>query len=70
VRFLRLIGRNVPPELDGHLVLDNLSAHKVPEVQAWLAHPRRSRFHMHFTPTSSSWANLVERWFKELTDQR
>jgi transposase len=70
VRFLRLIDRNVPAALDVHLVLDNLSAHKAPEVQAWLAHPQRRRFHMHFTPTSSSWVNLVERWFKELTDKR
>ena len=52
------------------MVLDNLSAHKAPEVSAWLAHPRRERWHLHFTPTSSSWLNLVERWFKELTDRR
>ena len=70
VRFLRIIDRNVPVQLDVHLVLDNLSAHKAPEVQAWLAHPQRRRFHLHFTPTSSSWVNLVERWFKELTDKR
>jgi transposase len=70
VRFLRVIDRNVPAELDVHLVLDNLSAHKAPEVQAWLAHPKRRRFHMHFILTSSSWVNLVERWFKELTDKR
>jgi len=52
------------------VVLDNLSAHKAPEITDWLAHPRRARWHLHFTPTSSSWLNLVERWFKELTDRR
>jgi transposase len=51
-------------------VLDNLSAHKGPEIKEWLADPRRRRWHLHFTPTSSSWVNLVERWFKELTDRR
>jgi transposase len=55
---------------DIHVVLDNLSAHKAPEIRDWLAHPRRARWHLHFTPTSSSWLNLVERWFKELTDRR
>ena len=52
------------------MVLDNLSAHMGPEVTRWLDHPRRARWHLHFTPTSSSWLNLVERWFKELTDRR
>ena len=51
-------------------MLDNLSAHTAPEMQKWLAHPKRSRWHLHFIPTSSSWLNLVERWFKELTDRR
>jgi transposase len=50
--------------------VDNLSAHKAPEVMEWLADPKRARWHVHFTPTSSSWLNLVERWFKELTDRR
>ncbi len=50
--------------------LDNLSAHKAPAVTEWLARPRQSRWHLHFTPTSSSWLNLIERWFKELTDKR
>ena len=50
--------------------MDNLSAHKAPEVMEWLADPKRARWHVHFTPTSSSWLNLVERWFKELTDRR
>ena len=51
-----------------HVILDNYGTHSHPDVQAWLAkHPR---FHLHFTPTSSSWLNLVERWFRELTDKR
>jgi transposase len=68
--FLRKIDREVPKDLDVHLVLDNLSVHKHAEVKKWLASPRRKRFRVHFTPTSSSWLNLVERWFKELTDRR
>jgi transposase/transcriptional regulator with XRE-family HTH domain len=68
--FLKLIDLHVPRRLDIHLVLDNLSAHKHPDVEKWLTHPKRKRFHLHFTPTSSSWLNLVERWFKELTDKR
>ena len=53
-----------------HVVLDNLSAHSTPEITTWLAHRDRHRWHLHFTPTSSSWLNLIERWFKELTDRR
>ncbi|HWF20827.1 MAG TPA: IS630 family transposase [Acidimicrobiales bacterium] len=68
--FFKKIDKAVPRSLDIHVVLDNLSAHKAPEVTEWLAHPRRARWHLHFTPTSSSWLNLVERWFKELTDRR
>jgi len=68
--FFKLIDKQVPRSLDIHVVLDNLSAHTAPEVTRWLAHPRRARWHLHFTPTSSSWLNLVERWFKELTDRR
>jgi transposase/transcriptional regulator with XRE-family HTH domain len=68
--FLMLIDKTVPRSLDIHVVLDNLSAHTAPEVATWLAHPRRARWHLHFTPTSSSWLNLVERWFKQLTDRR
>jgi transposase len=65
LRFLKRIDANVPDQLDVHLVLDNASSHKTPKVQRWLhQHPR---FHLHFTPTSSSWINLVERWFSELT---
>ena len=70
LRFFKLIDLHVPADLDIHVVLDNLSAHKAPEVQKWLAHPKRKRWHLHFIPTSSSWLNLVERWFKELTDRR
>lgn len=68
--FLKLIDRAVPRNLDVHLVLDNLAVHKHADVNKWLDHPRRKRFHVHFTPTSASWLNLVERWFKELTDKR
>jgi transposase len=68
--FFKTIDKAVPRSLEVHVVLDNLSAHSGPEVTAWLAHPRRARWHLHFTPTSSSWLNLVERWFKELTDRR
>jgi len=59
--FLRLIDRETPPELDIHLVVDNYATHKHPKVQAWLA--KRPRYHLHFTPTSASWLNQVERWF-------
>jgi transposase len=70
LRFFRQIDRQVPRGLDIHVVLDNLSAHKAPEVTAWLAKPRQKRWHLHFTPTSSSWLNLVEQWFRELTERR
>jgi transposase len=63
--FLRTIDKNVPAELDVHVVLDNLSTHKTPAVKTWLLkHPR---FQLHFTPTGSSWLNLVERFFAEIT---
>jgi transposase len=68
--FLKLIDLHVPKDLDVHLVLDNLNTHSHEKVAKWLAHPKRRRFHLHFTPTSSSWLNLVERWFKEITDKR
>lgn len=70
VAFFKLIDLHVGRELEIHVILDNLSAHKSPEVRAWLADPKRARWHLHFTPTSSSWTNLIERWFKELTDRR
>jgi len=64
LRFLRVIDRQVPKGLQVHLILDNYGTHKHPNVVAWLGkHPR---FHLHFTPTSSSWLNLVERWFRDL----
>jgi len=68
--FFRLIDLHVPRHLEVHVVLDNLSAHMGPEVTRWLDHPKRARWHLHFTPTSSSWLNLVEGWFKELTERR
>lgn len=70
LRFFKQIDASVPRGLAVHVVLDNLSAHSAPEITKWLAHRDRRRWHLHFTPTSSSWVNLVERWFKELTDKR
>src|SRR3954469_12732719 len=70
LRFFKQIDAAVPRGLSVHVVLDNLSAHSAPEVNKWLAHKDRRRWHLHFTPTSSSWLNLIERWFKELTDKR
>jgi transposase len=67
-QFLQTLDREVPADLSVHLVLDNSSTHKTPAIQRWLAaHPR---FVLHFTPTSSSWLNLVERWFAELTTKK
>ena len=66
-RFLNLIDANVPADLDVHVVLDNSSTHKTPSIQRWLV--RHPRFTLHFTPTYSSWLNLVERWFAELTQK-
>jgi transposase len=67
LKFLRRLDREFPPNLPLHLVMDNYGTHKEPHVQAWLKkHPR---FVCHFVPTSSSWLNLVERWFRELTDK-
>jgi transposase len=63
--FLNTINRQVPADLDVHLICDNLSTHKAPEIKRWLV--RHPRFHIHFTPTGSSWLNLVERWFAEIT---
>ena len=64
-KFLNLINRSVPAELDVHVIVDNSSTHKTPEIHRWLL--RHPRFELHFTPTYSSWLNLVERWFAELT---
>lgn len=68
IKFLRLIDEQTPRELALHLILDNYATHKHPAVQRWLK--RHPRFHLHFTPTSSSWLNLIERWFREITDKR
>lgn len=64
-RFLNLIDKSVPADLAVHVVLDNVSTHKTPMIQRWLL--RHPRFTLHFTPTYSSWLNLVERWFAEIT---
>jgi transposase len=67
LRFLRIVDTQVPRRLQVHLILDNYATHRHPDVQTWLAkHPR---FHLHFTPTSSSWLNLAERFFAEITDK-
>jgi transposase len=68
IKFLKLIDQRTPPDLDLHLIVDNYATHKHPKVLNWLK--RHPRFHMHFTPTSSSWLNMVERWFRQITDQR
>ena len=68
LKFLRKIDRETPPALELHPIVDNYSTHKHEQVKKWLAkHPR---FHFHFIPASSSWLNLVERWFCELTQKR
>ena len=67
-KFLVKLDQEIPAGLDVHLVLDNYATHKTPAIKTWLlAHPR---FHLHFTPTGSSWLNLVERWFAELTNKQ
>ena len=68
LKFLRTVDREVPKELDIHAILDNYGTHNHPKVRAWLTN--HQRFHLHFTPTSSSWLNLVERWFGEITRKR
>ena len=67
LKFLRTIEANVPAELDIHLVMDNYGTHKTPTIRRWLA--ARPRFQVHFTPTSASWINQVERWFATLTER-
>lgn len=67
-KFLIKIDKEVPAELDIHMILDNYATHKTPAIKRWLA--RHPRFHLHFTPTSSSWINLIERWFAELTTRK
>ncbi len=67
-KFLVQIDQEVPSDLQVHLVLDNYATHKTPDIQRWLL--RHPRFHLHFTPTSGSWLNMVERWFAELTTKK
>jgi len=68
LKFLRQIDRETPTDKDLHLIADNYATHKHPAVQKWLA--KRPRFHMHFTPTSASWLNMVERFFRDITVER
>lgn len=68
IAFLNKVNRNVPKDLEVHVILDNLSTHKTPAVHAWLL--RHRRFHFHFTPTYGSWMNMVERWFSALTTKK
>ncbi len=68
MKFLKKIDRETPKHLDLHLIADNYATHKHPDVKKWLS--RHKRFHMHFTPTSGSWLNVIERWFRDLTQQR
>jgi len=68
IRFLKLVDAKTPPDVELHLIVDNYGTHKHPRVHSWLK--RHPRFHLHFIPTSSSWLNLVERWFREITDKR
>lgn len=68
IRFLKKIDSETPEGLDLHLIVDNYGTHKHPRVKSWLR--RHARFHLHFIPTSSSWLNMVERWFREITDKR
>ena len=65
MKFLKEIDAQVPEGLDVHIVMDNYATHKTPKIKAWLT--RRPHNHVHFTPTSASWINQVERWFAELT---
>ena len=68
IRFLKRIDTDTPARLDLHLIVDNYGTHKHPRVESWLV--RHPRFHLHFIPTSSSWLNRVERWFRDITDKR
>ena len=68
IRFLKKIDRETPAGLNLHLIVDNYGTHKHPRVKSWIR--RHPRFHLHFIPTSSSWVNMVERWFREITDKR
>ena len=68
IRFLKKIDAQTPADRELHLIVDNYATHKHPRVKNWFK--RHPRFHLHFTPTSSSWLNMVERWFREITDKR
>ena len=68
IRFLKKIDAQTPADREPHLIVDNYATHKHPRVKSWFR--RHPRFHLHFTPTSSSWLNMVERWFREITDKR
>jgi transposase len=68
IKFLKRIDAETPADLDLHLIVDNYATHKHPKVKSWLK--RHPRFHIHFTPTSSSWLNVIERWFRDITQNR
>jgi transposase len=68
IKFLKRIDAETPPDLDLHLIVDNYATHKHPKVKTWLK--RHKRFHLHFIPTSSSWLNVIERWFRDITHNR
>jgi len=68
IRFLDLIDQQTPSDVALHVIVDNSSTHKSPPVKRWLK--KHGRFHLHFTPTSSSWLNMIERWFREITQKR
>jgi transposase len=68
IKFLNTLNEEIPEDKELHLIVDNYATHKHPKVKAWLK--RHKQFHFHFIPTSSSWLNLIERWFRELTDKR
>lgn len=68
IKFLKKIDTETPPDLDLHLIVDNYATHKHPKVKNWLK--RHKRFHIHFIPTSSSWLNVIERWFRDITQNR
>jgi transposase len=68
IRFLKKIDSETPAGMDLHLIVDNYGTHKHPRVKSWIG--RHPRFHLHFIPTSSSWLNMVERWFREITEKR
>jgi transposase len=68
LNFLRLINKSTPPEKEIHIICDNYATHKHPKVKSWLKHHKR--FHVHFTPTSASWLNMVERFFRDLSERQ